>query len=146
MTVSVAPCEFGPSIVRIKAGVGAATGAVLIAKAALVAPPGTTTLGGTAAARVLLESETETPPAGAGPESLTAPEALLPAATLVAPRERPLRIGAGAEEPIAALREPAKTDVTRAANAAAKTGRKRDLCGMGATIGPPVFATHGPFG
>jgi hypothetical protein len=160
MTVSVAPCEFAPSIARIKAGIGAATGAVVIAKAALVAPLGTRTLGGTVAASALLESETETPPTGAGPERLTVPEALLPPTTLLAARESPLRIGAdtvagdgsairlGPENlvPVAALSEPVKTDVTTAANAAAKARRKRSLRDMGATIGPPVFATHGPFG
>ena len=53
-------------------------------KVALVAPAGTVTLEGALAARLLLESRTCAPPAGAGPLSVTVPvEDCVPPTTLV---------------------------------------------------------------
>src|SRR5882762_1266834 len=57
---------------------------VFTVKVALVAPPGTVTLEGTLAARLLLERRTCAPPAGAGPLSVTVPvEDCVPPMTLV---------------------------------------------------------------
>jgi hypothetical protein len=57
---------------------------VLTVNVALVAPAGTVTLEGTLAAPLLLASRTCTPPAGAGPLSVTAPvEDCTPPITLV---------------------------------------------------------------
>ena len=58
------------------------TGFVVTLKLALAAPAGTVTLEGTDAAPLLLESATCAPPAGAGPFSVTLPEAGLPPVTL----------------------------------------------------------------
>ena len=60
-----------------------ATALVLTLKLALVAPAGTVTLAGTAAAALLLESATCAPPAGAGPFRVTVPVEALPPVTLV---------------------------------------------------------------
>jgi hypothetical protein len=46
---------------------------VLTRNVALVAPAGTSTVGGTLAALLLLERETRAPPAGAGPVKVTVP-------------------------------------------------------------------------
>jgi len=57
---------------------------VFTVKVALVAPAGTVTLEGTVAARLLLESRTCAPPAGAGPLSVAVPvEDCAPPTTLV---------------------------------------------------------------
>ena len=57
---------------------------VLTLKVTLVAPAGTSTLEGTLAAPLLLESATCAPPAGAGPLSFTVPvEDCVPPMTLV---------------------------------------------------------------
>ena len=65
--------------------VDAATALVVIVKVALEAPAGTVTLAGTAATPALLvESETTTPPVGAGPLRFTTPaEDCEPPITLV---------------------------------------------------------------
>jgi hypothetical protein len=57
--------------------------AVLTRKEALVAPAGTSTLEGTLAAPLLLESATVAPPAGAAPFSVTVPAEGKPPVTLV---------------------------------------------------------------
>src|SRR3989442_692723 len=64
------------------AEVDAATALVAMLNVALVAPAETVTLGGTLAAGLLLKSVTCAPPAGAGPFSVTVPEAGLPPVTL----------------------------------------------------------------
>ena len=58
--------------------VDAATALVVMLNVALAAPAATVTLAGTDAAGLLLESATCAPPAGAGPFSVTVPEAGLP--------------------------------------------------------------------
>jgi len=64
--------------------VDAVTGLVLTVKVAVEPPAGTTTLEGTLAAPLLLESATCAPPAGAGPPSVTVPvEEFTPPITLV---------------------------------------------------------------
>jgi hypothetical protein len=63
--------------------VDVATALVVTLKLALVAPAGTVTLAGTAAAALLLESATTAPPAGAGPFRETVPLEALPPVTLV---------------------------------------------------------------
>src|SRR4030081_3292541 len=63
-------------------GVDVGTGLVLRLKLAPVPPGGTVTPAGTVAAGLLLESATCAPPAGAGPFSVTVPEAGLPPVTL----------------------------------------------------------------
>jgi hypothetical protein len=60
-----------------------ATGLVLTANVALVAPAAIVTLGGTLAAPLLLESATCAPPVGAGPLNVTVPVEEFPPATLV---------------------------------------------------------------
>src|SRR5438477_509021 len=62
--------------------VDAATALVTMLNVALVAPAATVTLVGTDAAGLLLESATCAPPVGAGPFSVTLPEAGLPPVTL----------------------------------------------------------------
>ena len=62
--------------------VDAATALVVMLNVALAAPAATVTLAGTDAAGLLLESATCAPPAGAGPFSVTLPEAGLPPVTL----------------------------------------------------------------
>src|SRR6266850_2299323 len=64
------------------ASVDAATALVAMLNVALVAPDTTVTLAGTDAAPLLHESATCAPPAGAGPFSVTLPEAGLPPVTL----------------------------------------------------------------
>src|SRR6267378_1993097 len=69
---------------------------VLTANVALVAPAGTTTLEGTLAAPLLLESMTCAPPAGAGPLNVTVPvEDCRPPITLVGFSVREESVGAG---------------------------------------------------
>ena len=58
------------------------TALVVTLKLALAAPAATVTLVGTDAAGLLLESATCAPPAGAGPFSVTVPEAGFPPVTL----------------------------------------------------------------
>jgi len=65
------------------------TGLVVTANVALVAPTATVTLAGTAATNVLsLDSDTTTPPAGAGPLSVTVPVEPLPPTTVEGLTER----------------------------------------------------------
>ena len=77
-------------------GVEAPTALVATLKVALLAPAGTVTLAGTAAAAWLLESVTWAPPVGAGPFSVTVPVALAPPVTLVGLSASAAIAGAGA--------------------------------------------------
>jgi hypothetical protein len=56
---------------------------VVTVKVALALPAATVTEAGTVAAALLLESETETPPVGAAPLSVTVPVVDVPLVTLV---------------------------------------------------------------
>jgi hypothetical protein len=74
VTVSVADLIDPPLLAVIVPGVADATGIVETLNVAFVAPAGTVTFEGTAAAEELLEErDTETPPAYAGPVSVTVP-------------------------------------------------------------------------
>jgi len=74
VTVSVADLIDPPLLAVIVPGVADATGIVETLNVAFVAPAGTVTFEGTAAAEELLEErDTETPPAYAGPVSATVP-------------------------------------------------------------------------
>ena len=72
-----------------------ATGLVLTANVAVVAPAATVTSGGTLAAPLLLESATCAPPVGAGPLNVTVPVEEFPPATLVGFSESEERVGGG---------------------------------------------------
>jgi hypothetical protein len=73
-----------PALAVIVTGVDAVTALVAIAKVALVAPCATDMLAGTVAAAVLLlDSETASPPAGAADVRVTVPCEELPPVTLV---------------------------------------------------------------
>src|SRR5215471_13850506 len=72
------------------------TRAVFTAKVALVAPAGMSTLDGTLAAELLLESATLAPPAGAGALSVTVPvEDCSPPTTLAGLRVNEVTVGSG---------------------------------------------------
>jgi len=72
-----------PEVAEIVTGVEFATGYVVIVNEALVLPAGTTIAAGTPAAKgVLLVSETDTPPLGADPVSVTVPWETIPPRTL----------------------------------------------------------------
>jgi hypothetical protein len=76
--------------------VDAVTALVLTVKVALVAPPGTVTLGGTVATpALLLDKETSAPSLGAGPLSVTVPVEELPPVTLAGLRLSDESVGAG---------------------------------------------------
>ena len=79
VTVSVADFIDPPLLAVIVTGVADATGIVEILNVAFVAPAGTVTFEGTAATEGLLDvRDTTTPPAYAGPASVTVPCAVLP--------------------------------------------------------------------
>ena len=69
------------NVAEIFAIVATVTGVVVMAKVWNVAPPGTSTVAGTAAVRLLLASVTVTPAPGAGAFKETLPVTVLPPAT-----------------------------------------------------------------
>lgn len=74
------------------------TGSVVTVKVALVCPAGTVTVAGTVATAVLLlESETRTPPLGAGALSATLPVEEDPPMTPDGLMESEVRVGPGAD-------------------------------------------------
>ena len=81
-TVSVAVCD-PPRVPVIVAVVLEPTGKVAMPNVAVVCPPATSTLAGTAAAASSLPSATAIPPAGAGPLSVTVPVLETPPVTVV---------------------------------------------------------------
>jgi hypothetical protein len=82
VTVSTADWTEVPEEPVIVALVTAVTGDVDTVNAAVVAPAATTTLGGTVAETLLLDSVTSSPPAGAAPFKVTVPAAVPPPGTL----------------------------------------------------------------
>jgi hypothetical protein len=94
-TVSVASLVTPASTAEMVAAVAAVTGVVVTVKLALVAPAGTVTLAGTAAAVELSESVTSAPPAGAALVSVTLPCELPPPVTLPGFSARVFRLAAG---------------------------------------------------
>lgn len=88
LTVSVAGAEVPPAAAETVEVVAVPTEVVAMVNVAEVAPAGTVTLAGTDAAALLLESATETPPAGAAELSVTVPFELVPPLTLVGLRVR----------------------------------------------------------
>lgn len=92
MAVRVTP----PNDAEMVTGVDVPTALVLTVKVAFVAPTGTVTPAGTPAAPLLLESRTCTPPAGAGPLSVTVPvEDCAPPTTFVGLTSNDDRDGGG---------------------------------------------------
>jgi len=82
VTIRFAVFVTDASVVEIVTVLLAATPRVVIVKVTLAEPAGTVTLAGTVAAAVLLlETVTETPPAGATPLSVSVPVALFPPTT-----------------------------------------------------------------
>jgi hypothetical protein len=73
-----------PRVAVIAVGVAVDTGTVAIRNVAEVAPASTFTVAGGTTAVVLLASETDTPPAGAGPVSVMVAEVLFPPINAVA--------------------------------------------------------------
>ena len=85
LTVSLAVLVIPFSVAEIVTVVGFDTALVETVKVAVLAPAATTTLDGTVAAAVLLlERVTVTPPVGAGPVSVTVPVDVLPPVTTFA--------------------------------------------------------------
>ena len=83
VTVSVVVRVTPPALAVRVTGVDAATGLVVTAKVALVAPCATVTLAGTVAAPLLLASVTANPPGGAAAVKVTVPCEAAPPVTLV---------------------------------------------------------------
>jgi len=93
VTVNDANRETPPNTPVIEAEVALATVSAVMVNVAVVAPGVTVTLGGTVATAVLLlESDTEAPPAGAPPFSVTVPVAVPPLLTTVGDIERADRV------------------------------------------------------
>jgi hypothetical protein len=88
LTVSEADAEFA-DVAVIEADVGLETDDVETEKVPLVWPCGMVMLAGTDAAPLLLERLTNTPPAAAGPPSVTVPVELCPAVTVAGVRLTP---------------------------------------------------------
>lgn len=84
-----------PPIAVIVAGVDVVTLLVAIEKVALVAPCATATLAGTVAAPLLLDSDTDIPPAGAAPLSVTVPFDAEPPVTVVGFTDTADSVGVG---------------------------------------------------
>jgi len=83
-TVRLAVGAAVPNCAVMVTGVFAVTVDVVTVKLAEAAPAGTVTIGWGRATRLLVESVTVTPPAGAGPLKNTVPERLFPPTTLAA--------------------------------------------------------------
>lgn len=73
VTVNDADFDTPPAVAVIVTGVDPDTDDVAIEKVALVAPCGTVTVAGAAAALLLLDNDTDMPPAGAAPLNVTLP-------------------------------------------------------------------------
>ena len=115
VTVRVAVRVTPPALAVIVTAVEVETALVRIAKVALVAPCATATLAGNVATAVLLlDSETESPPADAADVSVTVPCAEVPPVTLVgftATAERAAGAGCGATVSAALRMAPPKAPV-----------------------------------
>ena len=96
LTVSAAVRVTPANTAETVAVVAAVTEVVVTVKVALVAPAGTVTLAGTAAAAELSDSDTAAPPLGAAPVRVTVPVEELPPLTLVG-----LRLNAESVAPLA---------------------------------------------
>jgi hypothetical protein len=94
VTVRLAVRVTDPALAVIVAGVEAVTALVEMANVALVAPAATTTLAGTVATALLLDSCTANPPVGAADVRVSVPCAAVPPRTLAGLTATPERVAA----------------------------------------------------
>jgi hypothetical protein len=115
-------------------GVLAATADVVAAKVALVAPAAMVTLAGTAAAALLLVSDTTAPPLGAAAVRVTVPVAPFPPATVEGLTDTADRVGAVAVT-CGVKRRVAENEPVMPAALRARTRHQRSCPGR-----PPIVA------